>query len=173
MRSLLISILLALAVVSPAGAAERPRMPDTGHDAAAVDARPGERIGWLKVPLMGIDRAVYYWGCRGGTLPHRIYLWDCGARNHFYLLGHASSVFKPYRRSYLDGRLKPGAVLYFRFRNGTNYRYTLRWVRAYDKHKLYNEQNNWILGSTERPTVTLHTCHGPNDSQRLIARFER
>jgi hypothetical protein len=54
---------------------------------------------------------------------------------------------------------------------GTTRTYVLRWTRITTEAALESFAGMWAWGPTRRASVTLQTCYGPHDSQRLVARF--
>lgn len=188
-RRLLLAALLTLAVALPspgapsvtAGAAGRQggEVPPltlvrpAPIDQAAAPPSALARVGTFRFPAIGLSRAVYRWGCRGGTLPDLVVRWDCAGRNNTYLLGHAWGVFRSLHDARRDGRLRVGQAAYLVDTEGRSRRYELAWAKivpaTYVWHGYPGEV--WAWNATSRRAVTLQTCWGAGSAYRLIVRF--
>jgi Sortase domain len=188
-RRLFLTALLALAVVLPSPAA--PRVAAGAADSAGGGAPPVTlarpapidwadrapsslaRVGTFRFPAIGLSRAVYRWGCRGGTLPNLVVRWDCAGRNNTYLLGHAWGVFAPLADARRHGRLRTGQAAYLTDTAGNSRRYELSWIRIVPSTYVWHgySGDRWAWNATYRRAITLQTCWGANSAYRLIVRF--
>jgi hypothetical protein len=188
-RRLLLAALLALAVALPspgvpraaggtAGPAGGEIPPATFSRPAPIDwADPAPwslaRVGTFRFPAIGLSRAVYRWGCRGGTLPNLVVRWDCAGRNNTYLLGHAWGVFAPLAKARRDGRLRVGQAAYLTDTAGVTRRYELGWIKIVRSTYVWHGYSGevWAWNATYRRAITLQTCWGAGSAYRLIVRF--
>lgn len=180
-RSLIVALAMVLFAVGglPVRASA---MPVTGinlarRSAPAAPQAPygdtGTKVGHLEVPALGINRDVFEWGCRGGDLPNRVYHWGCPPDGNIFLLGHAASVFRPLYRAKRNNTLALGMRLYYTSRGGARTRYMLTRLATLMVADVYTEANGWIFADYQPAVVTMVTCWGPNNNQRIIARFTR
>lgn len=164
--------------VRVAGSHEAPggwtRTANTGIDALLPDTggSPPEAIGRVRVPALGIDRAVYYWGCHGGTLPNRVYRWTCSGAGNTFLLGHAASVFAPLYRAQQHHALRRGTTLTYAA-GGVEQTYRLVYSAVIPLRDFWPPlpRYYWLFNSSNPPVMTLVTCFGAHSRSRLIARF--
>ncbi len=129
--------------------------------------RPGDPIGELEVPRLrlsaviieGDDDASLKLGI--GHLPDTPLPWESG---NIALAAHRDTYFRPLKD------IKAGDIVRLSTKRGT-LAYRVR------ETMIVNPEDVWVLGPTDRPTVTLITCypfsyvgHAP---QRFIVRAER
>ena len=166
----LLPLLVALAIGAPGGAAAVGQAA-TGS-APVADGASYPFLGTFSLPVAGLNRAVYDWGCRGGTVPDLVLRWGCAGSNNLYLLGHASSVFDPVHDAYRDGRLTAGRLASWT-RNGVKQTYKVAWARIVPASYVWNGQSGdeWAWNATSRKAITLQTCWGTASAYRLIVRL--
>jgi hypothetical protein len=167
----LLPLALALAVGAPGGAAAIGQAVVGG--AAVAQATTYPSIGRLSFPVAnGLDRSVYDWGCRGGTVPNLVLRWGCAGRNNLYLLGHASGVFNGVVDAWRDGRLTAGRLASLT-RNGVKRTYKVAWVRLVPASYVWKglTGDKWAWNATSTPAITLQTCWGATSQYRLIVRL--
>jgi len=189
-RRLLVTALLAISLVVPglavpaAAAAPAGRgtaglvPPSTSIGPSPID-RPEPpppllaRVATFRFPAIDLNRPVYRWGCRGGSLPNLVVRWDCAGANNTYLLGHAWGVFAPLHDARQAGSLRIGQHADLTDSTGHTRRYELAWFRivprTYYWHGLPGDR--WAWNATSRPAITLQTCWGATSAYRLIVRF--
>ena len=167
----LLPLLLALAIAAPGGAAS------IGQ--AVADAAPIAQgttypyLGRFSFPVAsGLDRNVYDWGCRGGTVPNLVLRWGCAGRKNLYLLGHEWGVFNGVADAWRDGRLTAGRLASWT-RNGVKRTYKVAWVRLVPASYTWRglSGDKWAWNATTRPAITLQTCWGASSQYRLIVRL--
>lgn len=147
----------------------KPVAKSVGSSAPSAQSAPREFVGtnrfWM--PKLGISKRVHDYPCPRKRPPdHYVYRWWCAGSNNVYLLGHASSVFKPLHDAYVQGRLRVGMAAWYADANGkvTKYRITeWRVVRP--------EESHWAIANQPVPSMTLQTCVGKNDEFRLNVRL--
>ncbi|MCU0483788.1 MAG: sortase [Chloroflexi bacterium] len=166
---------VATGVASPAGAGSPPATlaGPSPVDAGGATQATLTRVGTFRFPAIGLARAVYRWGCRGGTLPDLVVRWDCAGTGNTYLLGHAWGVFAPLADARRDGRLRRGQVAYLADTSGTVRRYELAWFKIVPATYVWHGYPGhvWAWNATSRRAVTLQTCWGAGSAYRLIVRF--
>jgi hypothetical protein len=188
-RRLLLAALLAVAVALPSTGAWRAAAGAAGQGDGGVPpptlVRPSPidqadlapsflaRVGTFRFPAISLSRAVYRWGCRGGTLPNLVVRWDCAGTNNTYLLGHAWGVFDPLYDARRDGRLRAGQVAYFIDTAGNSRRFELAWFKIVPSTYVWHGYpgDEWAWNATSRRAITLQTCWGASSAYRLIVRF--
>ena len=167
----LLPLLVALAISVPGGAAAVGQaVIGTAPTALAVTY---PYLGRFAFPVAnGLEKNVYDWGCRGGTVPNLVLRWGCAGRNNLYLLGHASSVFNPVLDAWRDGRLRAGKLAYWT-RGGVRQTYKVAWVRLVPSSYVWRGQSGdeWAWNATSRKAITLQTCWGTASNYRLIVRL--
>ena len=82
-----------------------------------------------------------------------------GERGPAVIAGHVDSKTGP-AVFYKLGRLRPGARVTVRLRDGRNVRFRVQRVRHYRKNRFPTKQ---VYGATRRPTLRLITCSGTFD----------
>jgi hypothetical protein len=180
---LLLSVVLAGSLASPASAsrleaAAAPVLPPATPVVAPVvevQAAPDlVRVGRLRIRDIGLDVAVYRWGCRATDLPNRALRWGCSGTNNQFIAGHAYGVFRPYYRAFGNHRLKRGMVAVFTDARGRTKRYRLAWVRKVRSSYIWNGRtgDQWAWNPTAEPVITLQTCWGAKSNYRIVTRFE-
>ena len=120
------------------------------------------------IPELGMSRSVAGFPCSRSTPPgHLVYRWGCAGRNNVYLLGHASSVFRPLHNAYVSGRLHVGLRVMYADASGTVRTYAVRsWrVMAPDGDVA------WAIAAQSVPSMTIQTCVGSNSERRLVVRL--
>ncbi len=153
---------------------ERAPKATTSTPATAVSSGPsssgaahtGRNRVWI--PNLGINRSVSLFPCERTRPPDNlVYRWGCAGANNVYLMGHASSVFKPLHDAYVAGRLKVGMKAWYADSNGRVRAYTVRWwkVTAPDANI------GWAYGALGTPSMTLQTCVGSDSAHRLVVRL--
>ncbi len=161
---------------APARAAMPERAPKatTSTPATAASSEPsssgavptGRNHVWI--PNLGISRSVSLFPCERSRPPDNlVYRWGCAGANNVYLMGHASSVFKPLHDAYVAGRLKVGMKAWYADSQGRVRAYTVRWwkVTAPDANI------GWAYGALGTPSMTLQTCVGSDNAHRLVVRL--
>jgi hypothetical protein len=137
----------------------------------AAPAYRGRNHIWI--PSLGLSRHVYVWGCRSGTLPNRIYQWTCAGKHNLDLLGHAWGVLAPMHDFYVSHKRMPrNAFLMYADGSGKVRRYDLAWTRVVSDASLQNGKDQGIIyDDLARPSITLETCIGANNVNRLVTRW--
>ena len=169
----LLPLLLALAVTAPGGAASIGQA--VAGTAPIAQATTYPYLGRFSFPAAnGLDRNVYDWGCRGGTVPNLVLRWGCAGSNNTYLIGHAWGVFNPVADAWRDGRLSAGKLA-FLTRNGVKLTYKVAWVRLVPASYVWKglSGDKWAWNATTRQAITLQTCWGASSQYRLIVRLYR
>jgi sortase (surface protein transpeptidase) len=119
------------------------------------------------MPTIGISKPVYLFPCSRGTDPDNlVYRWGCAGTNNVYLLGHAYGVFKPLHDAYYNGRLKVGMPVVYADGGGHSHLYRVTTWRV-----LNPVDAAWAIASQSRPSMSLQTCIGTGDSERLVVRL--
>ena len=170
-RRRLLPLSIALVISAPGGAATVGQAVLDAAPAAQADTYP--YLGSFSFPVAnGLQKKVFDWGCRGGTIPSLVLRWGCAGNRNRYLLGHASSVFNPVVDAYRDGRLKAGKLAYWT-RNGITRTYKVAWVRLVSKTYVWKGRtgDKWAWNATRRAAITLQTCWGAGSDYRLIVRM--
>jgi hypothetical protein len=129
--------------------------------------------GRLSIPALGMTRAVYSWGCRGGTIPDKVLAWGCSGAHNIYLLGHAYGVFAVIHDAWHTHRLTTGMILWFAGPDGHLIRFRLAWVRHTSATYANSTAYTWAYNATTSDSVTLQTCDGAYSQYRIIVRFVR
>ena len=133
-------------------------------------AAPGSYRGTNRVwiPALGVNRSVSFFACsRNTALDHVVYRWGCAGSNNVYLMGHASSVFKPLHAAYARGRLRKGMEVIYADGNGRVSRYAV----SFWKVVAPDGDVGWAFAAQSRPSMTLQTCVGANSAYRLVVRL--
>lgn len=168
---------MAVIATAPPAAAERPDSAAVSRPVAktiapsgqGTSSAPREFVGtnrfWM--PALGISKRVHDYPCPRKRPPdHYVYRWWCAGSNNVYLLGHASSVFKPLHDAYVRGRLKVGMAAWYADANGKVRKYRITEWRV-----VRPEQSHWAIADQPVPSMTLQTCVGKNDEFRLNVRL--
>ena len=170
-RTRLLPLLVAFTISAPGGAAT--------VGLAVVGATPAAQaatyayLGRFSFPVAnGLEKRVYDWGCRGGTIPDLVLRWGCAGRNNLYLLGHAASVFNPVGGAYREGRLEAGRLATWTH-DGVTQTYKVAWARLVPRSYVWNGMtgDEWAWNETVRPAISLQTCWGSSSAYRLIVRL--
>src|SRR5690242_492051 len=165
-RRLLAALVLAAgtALVAP-GVAAAATLPVPEHTPAPYDAsRPGNPIGRIVIPAVGIDRVLYdqvtalsinkgpsHWP--GTAMP--------GELGNVVVAGHRTSHGSPFLRL---GDLRAGDTITFVMPSGT---FTYRVTGS----QVVSPRAMWIVDQHEASEVTLFTCHPPGSAtERLVIR---
>jgi hypothetical protein len=149
-------------VVAAPAAGARP----SGSGGSRTTAYRGTNHVW--VPSLGINRGVSWYACsRNTALAHVVYRWGCAGANNVYLMGHASSVFKPLHDAYVSGRLRKGMQVVYADGNGRVRTYAV----SFWKVVAPDGDVGWAYASLSRPSMTLQTCVGANSAYRLVVRL--
>lgn len=155
LRRLLVAAMSMVAVLALAG-------PVLG---AAPGDPPRDHV-WI--PSLGIDRAVHVFPCPRQRPPDDlVYAWGCAGDNNVYLMGHAHSVFRPLHDSFVAGRLPPALTVHYADSEGVRRTYRLAWWRLTEP----TPDAAWAWAPQDRPSMTLQTCVGPDNEQRLMVRL--
>ena len=137
-----------------------------GSGTATAGSLKGRNRFWF--PAIGINRSVYSFPCSRSRAPDNlVYRWGCGGRNNVYIMGHASSVFAPLHRAYVNGRLKVGMKAYYADGNGKVHTYRISWWKTTRP----TTAASWAWASQSVPSMTLQTCVGANSAFRLMVRL--
>ncbi|HEY7137145.1 MAG TPA: class E sortase [Acidimicrobiia bacterium] len=163
-RRLLAALVLAAgtALVAP-GVAAAATLPVPEHTPAPYDAsRPGNPIGRIVIPSVGIDRVLYdqvtalsinkgpsHWP--GTAMP--------GQLGNVVVAGHRTTHGSPFLRL---GELHAGDLIEFVMPNGT-FAYRVTGL------EIVSPSAMWIVDQHDASEVTLFTCHPPgSSSERLV-----
>ncbi len=120
------------------------------------------------IPGLGLSRGVDFYACNRSTaLAHVVYRWGCGGTNNVYLMGHASSVFKPLHDLYVSGRLRKGMQVTYADGNGRVRTYSV----SFWKVVAPDGDVAWAYAAQARPSMTLQTCIGASSQWRLVVRL--
>jgi hypothetical protein len=134
--------------------------------APAAAVRVGRNHLWI--PALRIDRAVAWFPCDRARPPDNlVYRWGCAGANNVYLMGHASSVFRPLHDAYVGGRLHVGMKAYYADAKGRVHAYAVAWWKLTRP----TADASWAWAAQGRPSMTLQTCVGSNSQYRLIVRL--
>jgi hypothetical protein len=98
-----------------------------------------------------------------------VYSWGCAGRNNIYLMGHASSVFKPLHDAYVGGRMRKGMKVVYADGAGRVHTYSVIWWRLVAP----TGAASWAWAAQARPSLTLQTCVGSRSQYRLMVRLVR
>jgi hypothetical protein len=121
----------------------------------------------LRIPSLGIDRTTRLFPCDRAEPPgNYVYRWGCAKQNNLYLLGHAATVFKKLHDAYADGRLRVGMAASYTDAKGVTRLYRVREWRVVAPTEV-----DWAISSQPVPSMTLQTCFGPDNAQRLLVRL--
>ena len=131
------------------------------------------------MPSAGINQPVVDWGCRGGDLPDLVVRWDCPAAENTVLLAHdwtpagTAGVFHSLVLAYDAKRLIVGSTASTTI-DGVTQRWQVTWIRIASGDYVWQGTAGhvWAWNSSATPVLTLGTCYGPDDQQRLVVRFE-
>lgn len=120
------------------------------------------------IPALGVNRAVSWYACsRSTALAHVVYRWGCAGTNNVYLMGHASSVFRPLQAAYLSGRLRKGMKVIYADGEGRVRTYSVTFWKVVRP----DGDVGWAYAAQSRPSLTLQTCVGANSEYRLVVRL--
>lgn len=120
------------------------------------------------IPALGVNRAVSWYACsRNTALAHVVYRWGCAGSNNVYLMGHASSVFRPLQVAYTSGRLRKGMKVIYADGNGRVRTYSVTFWKVVRP----DGDVGWAYAAQSRPSLTLQTCVGANSEYRLVVRL--
>lgn len=120
------------------------------------------------IPSLGMSRSVSFFSCsRNTALGHVVYRWGCAGSNNVYLMGHASSVFKPLHDAYRSGRLHKGMQVVYADANGRVRTYKVTFWKVVKP----DGDVAWAYAAQSRPSLTLQTCVGANSAYRLVVRL--
>lgn len=120
------------------------------------------------IPALGVNRSVASFPCSRSEAPgNRVYRWGCAGSNNVYLMGHASSVFKPLHDAYVKGRLKKGMKVIYADGNGRVRTYSVIWWKATKP----TTSASWAWAAQSKPSMTLQTCVGARGELRLMVRL--
>jgi hypothetical protein len=147
-----------------------PRASGGGSTGAGGSTRPTSYRGTnhVWIPSLGINRDVSWYACsRNTALAHVVYRWGCAGSNNVYLMGHASSVFKPLHDAYVSGRLRKGMQVVYADGNGRTRTYAV----SFWKVVAPDGDVGWAYAAQSRPSLTLQTCVGANSAYRLVVRL--
>ncbi|MFH1475188.1 MAG: sortase, partial [Chloroflexota bacterium] len=151
---------------APKATTSTPAAPANRGSSSPSAAHTGRNHVWI--PNLGISRSVSLFPCERTRPPDNlVYRWGCAGANNVYLMGHASSVFKPLHDAYTAGRLKVGVKAWYADSNGRVRVYTVRWwkVTAPDANV------GWAYAALGAPSMTLQTCVGSDSAHRLVVRL--
>ncbi len=137
-----------------------------GSGSTAPAAYRGRNHVWI--PALGVSRSVSWFACsRSTALAHVVYRWGCAGSNNVYLMGHASSVFRPLHDAYLSGRLRKGMKVIYADANGRVRTYAVTFWKVVKP----DGDVGWAYAAQSRPSLTLQTCVGANSTHRLVVRL--
>jgi hypothetical protein len=117
------------------------------------------------IPALGISRSVFLFPCNRARPPDNlVYRWGCAGANNLYLMGHASSVFRPLHNAYVAGRLAVGMKAWYADSKGRVHVYAVRWWKTTRP----TPGASWAWAAQSTPSMTLQTCVGANSEYRLV-----
>ena len=118
----------------------------------------------LWIPALRISRSISAYACsRTSALRNLVYRWGCAGTNNLYLMGHASSVFKPLHDAYVAGRLAVGMKAWYADSKGRVHLYVVKWWKT-----TRPTGASWAYAAQRVPSMTLQTCLGAHSEYRLI-----
>ncbi len=97
-----------------------------------------------------------------------VYRWGCAGSNNIYLFAHAGGPFRRLHDLYVHGRLRKGMTVSYADAGGRVHRYSVAWWRV-----VLPTAGEFAYAGQARPSMTLQTCVGPHDRDRLIVRLYR
>ncbi len=118
---------------------------------------------------LGLDRGVSWFSCSRSRPPDfMVYRWGCAGPNNIYLFAHAGGPFRRLHDLYVQGRLRTGMAVSYADAGGHVQRYSVAWWRV-----VLPTAGGFAYAGQARPSMTLQTCVGPHDRDRLIVRLYR
>jgi len=118
---------------------------------------------------LGLDRGVSWFSCSRSRPPDfMVYRWGCAGPNNIYLFAHAGGPFRRLHDLYVQGRLRKGMTVSYADAGGHVHRYSVAWWRV-----VLPTAGGFAYAGQARPSMTLQTCVGPHDRDRLIVRLYR
>jgi hypothetical protein len=153
-------------IISPLSPVRSARTTDATAPSTTIDR--GRNHVWI--PSLGINRSVSWFPCSRSRKPDNyVYSWGCAGRNNIYLMGHASSVFKPLHDAYVGGRMRKGMKVVYADGAGRVHTYSVIWWRLVAP----TGAASWAWAAQARPSLTLQTCVGSRSQYRLMVRLVR
>ncbi len=138
----------------------------TSSATPAAASYMGRNMVWI--PSLGITQSVVAFPCDRSAAPDNfVYRWGCAGANNVYLLGHASSVFRPLHDAYVSGRLAVGMKVYYADDSGVTHLYAVSWWKL----TAPTTEASWAWDPQPVPSMTLQTCVGANSQYRLMVRL--
>jgi hypothetical protein len=154
------------APVKPAAAKPKPVAKPAQKPTANAPVYRGRNHVWI--PSLRINKSVSFFPCSRTRPPDNyVYRWGCAGTNNVYLLGHAHSVFKPLHDAYVSGRLRKGMRVIYADSKGRVRTYRVVWWRVVRP----TTDAAWAWAPLSRPSMTLQTCVGRDNSHRLMVRL--
>ncbi len=157
------------AVAAPAARAVKATPAPAKPRRAASSTREHHGRNHVWSASLGLDRGVSWFSCSRSRPPdYMVYRWGCAGPNNIYLFAHAGGPFRRLHDLYVQGRLRKGMTVSYADAGGHVHRYSVAWWRV-----VLPTAGGFAYAGQARPSMTLQTCVGPHDRDRLIVRLYR